>query len=480
MLVLVKIKIQIRFLIIGVIMKKIIFSLFLLFLQSNTGSIPVKKTLSHKELILLEKEVINPQGNTPLHIAVKNKQLHQTELLICSGVSVNSKNHKGETPLHAIITKVLEKDYSEIITLLLKHKADVNTKNIDGEPIVFTLIECFNKRGVNKNSHLDTFKTIIRLFIKNGLNINETDSNGNTLLHIAGKINNRNELKFSIITFLVECGASINAKNIDGRTFLFEFIYSFKNFYSIPKEDFQNNIKKLLQLLIHNGLNINETDSYGNTVLHELYAAPSTLRLIKQTKIEDYIKTLYYHTELCKMFFIKLFIDYGFNNINAKNLDGETGLHKLFYDRNNINIDTIVYLVNHGANINDQDNKGNTPLHNYFISLYPRVSELHFIDLLLFDKIEKIIGLGAHVSIKNKFGKKIIDIIEEIKNKFSHEHQLYITSMLVFQEYTFNYIKRNRDLYFPLTPYAHFELEYRTKELKIIEKLITFLSKIPE
>jgi len=67
-----------------------------------------------------------PNGDHPLHVAVRNKSHKLVLFLLDSGVSANILNEKtGDSPLHAA---AIARDLS-IITLLLDHSADVNVTN---------------------------------------------------------------------------------------------------------------------------------------------------------------------------------------------------------------------------------------------------------------------------------------------------------------------------------------------------------------
>ena len=78
--------------------------------------------------------------HTLLECAAYHGHLEICELLIKHGANVNTKNDKGLTPLHRVAAqrkKTTLKKHIKICELLLKHGADVNAKNNDGNTPIF-------------------------------------------------------------------------------------------------------------------------------------------------------------------------------------------------------------------------------------------------------------------------------------------------------------------------------------------------------
>jgi len=88
---------------------------------------------------------VNKQGDTPLHIAVKLKKLDFIKELIAAGANLNAKNKKLETPLHLAINK----NYIAAIKDLIESGADLNVRDKNGStPLVLGLGG--NNKAVNK------------------------------------------------------------------------------------------------------------------------------------------------------------------------------------------------------------------------------------------------------------------------------------------------------------------------------------------
>ncbi len=96
---------------------------------------------------------------------VSKGELSKAKDFINKGADVNIKNGDGKTPLHIAV----EKNYEDIVRLLLQKNADLNTK----------------------------------------------DNNGNTPLHIAVKNGN-----YFVVKELLRAGADKNIKNNEGKTAL--------------------------------------------------------------------------------------------------------------------------------------------------------------------------------------------------------------------------------------------------------------------
>ena len=97
--------------------------------------IAVKKGYEEMVKILLKKENIdvnkaNKKGNTPLHIALKKRLYYIANSLIAEGkdIDINIANVKGNTPLHIAING----QYVKMIETLLDKGADVNKANFEG------------------------------------------------------------------------------------------------------------------------------------------------------------------------------------------------------------------------------------------------------------------------------------------------------------------------------------------------------------
>ena len=85
----------------------------------------VEKILSENPSMINAK---NPEGMTPLHIAVQNKNEELAALLMKNGPDINIKDNNGITPLHVAVNENSE----NLAKLLIENGADINVKDTEG------------------------------------------------------------------------------------------------------------------------------------------------------------------------------------------------------------------------------------------------------------------------------------------------------------------------------------------------------------
>ncbi|KAK0705582.1 ankyrin repeat-containing domain protein, partial [Lasiosphaeris hirsuta] len=120
----------------------------------------------------------NSEGQTPLHLAVQNKQLSTTRLLVQKGPNIEAADNEGNRPLYVAaeagfhdgaklllesqalvesnnsntgltaLHKAVHGDHLEIAKLLLQHGADVNAKDPEGRTPLCTAVTRRNREMV--------------------------------------------------------------------------------------------------------------------------------------------------------------------------------------------------------------------------------------------------------------------------------------------------------------------------------------------
>lgn len=163
-----------------------------------------------KRLISLKvnTQMIDNKGNNALHLALTRSCSKTVEFLIKSGVSLRQKNVQGKTPL----------------LIAAENAADGNTCSQDE----------------------------LRLLVTNGADINDTDSNGNTVLTLVLSKKSGYGVDPALMTFLLRGHTLINKKNAEGTTALMMACRNAKNFASVA-------------LLIDHGADVNAADNAGKT-----------------------------------------------------------------------------------------------------------------------------------------------------------------------------------------------------------------------
>jgi ankyrin repeat protein len=121
------------------------------------------------------------------------------QLLIDNDADINIKDEDKFTPLHSII-KGNQNNWFECIELLLKNKADVNTK-------------CYYKESGYQETPLITavrneiYIEFIKLLLKNGADVNIADSDGDKAINYA-----YDHHLYDILELLKEYGAEYDGK----------------------------------------------------------------------------------------------------------------------------------------------------------------------------------------------------------------------------------------------------------------------------
>lgn len=161
-----------------------------------------------------------------------------------------------------------------------------------------------------------------QLLAENPTIVNQTDTNGDTLLHIAAAYCQLNSIKL-----LISSGADVNAvTNDDGRTPLFLIISSYKCHAEQCKYDG-------VSFMLQNGAKINIVTQYGYYPL--------------TSAIEDGTFEI-----------VKLLIKYG---ASVRTLPGSRS--PLLYAIELPDEEIVSYLIEHGADVNETYDNGWTPLH---------------------------------------------------------------------------------------------------------------------
>ena len=341
-------------------------------------------------LLKLNQISVNATNNnqaTPLMFACSDGgRLDNMKTLIQYGADINARCINGVTLLH------YASRYSkqEIVEFLLNsNQISVNTTNNDQRtPLMFA---CFD------GGHLDNMKTLIQY----GADINATDINGSTLLHFASRYaeqeivelllksnqisvnatnNNRrtplmlaclNGGRLDNMKTLIQYGADINARDIDGKTLLY-----YASRYS--KQEI------LEFLLISNQISVNATNNNQITLL--MFACFNGGRLDNMktlirygadinAKFNDGSTLLHLASTCSKQEIIEFLLKLNQISVNTTNNDQETPL--MLVCLNGGRLDNMKTLIQYGADINARDINGSTLLH--FASRYAEQEIVEFL-----------------------------------------------------------------------------------------------------
>lgn len=278
-------------------MKILIFTLVLTTLSISTfginyniwSAIQNNDNISLTNIIINNKSIINltnKKGQTPLILAYRENKLELVKSLIIYGADVNCRDNYGYTPLH--------------ISALYKKSIYLNY---------------FNKNEELSNK-IKYHNGIVELLISNGANVNSTNDNGDSPLHLASS----HPGYIEVINILIKHGADINAINISGINPLYYAFLSGQN--------------EIALVLIKSGAKLDlYTDEYGRNTL----------------------------TWCCfygNLDIVKYYINIG-TNVNTKRLNGMSLLHEAAIGGH---LNVVKYLSTKGANVKAIDNLGRSPL----------------------------------------------------------------------------------------------------------------------
>ncbi len=193
------------------------------------------------------KRLVDAGGNVndALHW-VDDKEI--CEYLINNGADVNSLNVDGETPIYSAT------EY-EIINTLIEHGADINIENNRGEtPLNYHVEMCVDVQFCLSAKTLN-------VLIAAGADINTKDYQGSTPFHKLasgwGLYDNDNEFLEYLFDFLLENGGDLYASNTKGLS-------------PIAVSVIQEDSYGFFERAISKGINLNNVDYSGNTILHNL------------------------------------------------------------------------------------------------------------------------------------------------------------------------------------------------------------------
>ena len=306
--------------------------------------------------------MVKPDENTSLHEAIAGHCSKETQQnIIEHGVNVNAVNNGNET---ALITACASAQ-TESIKLLLKMGADPNISNVDGFTSLHAAVcgHCTNEilqDIITHAAYLNTQNILgetalimacfyrqqdsVKFLVEAGSYPNLADNNGNTSLHAAVLGGCRKK----IIQILIDHGADVNTTNKNRETALLLAC--------------EERHVGAMNVLLKRGANPNITGDDGNTCLHNVV------------------------TYECSNDALQALIDHG-ANVNATNHKNQTALMIACLKGT---VDVLHILLKAGADPNIIDIYSNTCIHD--------VVTLRYGDEVL----QTIINHGADVEATNK------------------------------------------------------------------------------
>ena len=286
---------------------------------------------------------------TPLHLVSQcdwgdDPQMTKTaQLLLEHGASVHVQDKNGQVPLHAASHGGL----SGVVALLLKFGADVDAPDNDS----MTPLHLVSQR--HWGDAPEWTKTA-QLLLEHGASVHVRDKNGQVPLHAALPRG-----ASDIAALLLKFGADVDAPDNDSMTPL--------HLVSQPHRGDYTEMTKTAQLLLEHGASVHVRDKNGQVPLHlaSQHGLSGTVELLLKFRADvdaqDTSNMTPLHLSVSSIIQRKNSEIYGFDYPDLWSV-----------------IRTIGLLLEHGANLQMQDDKGETP---FQVAL--RSGEQEVIDALL-------------------------------------------------------------------------------------------------
>ena len=367
---------------------------------------------------------------SPLHIAVQNKDIPIMKRLLQEKFDVNVTACHGITPLKLAIRNNCE----ECAQLLLESGAKISQTDLHKAVYLkrHHIVSLFLKQGVNINHNQYPYPTPLTYAVLN------KDEKMISLL-IDNKANPNIRFSENFIQWNCKYGPYLDLKypsereitpleyafKHDEKTYLHilnQKNYFYHDMHNIFKDISNQEHLNLLEKTIQTGININQKDRFGNTLLHYAkdkktveWLLNNNADILVQNNDEMLPLHLINDKDSVLLLLNKLKEKNVTPNLNLTDEKGNSLLHIAAYNKN---FDLFSFWVDQGLDVNQKNYKWETPLH-----IISNIS-LNVIDEKTFDILKLLIEKKANVNEKNDLSETPLHLA--VKN-----HQLEIVKILI-------------------------------------------------
>ena len=384
--------------------------------------------IESKDIDLDEK---NQNGNTLLHLCLKNNKYKAANWLIKQGVSLSIKNKNHISPIRIAVEKG---DISVIKTIIEYADEDINQVDENGrsllqdavilgnqevaQELINNSIDVNIKDNNNRNVVFDAVaygddKMIDQILSVDGIDLNVIDSTGNTILHDK-KVREDDKLAEK----LLEKGADPTINNDQGDNFLTHVAL---------RGDVGD---AMLKVALHYGGDLKSKTASTNSIMMEVmfsFAKLSEGESNRREGLKDVAKTL---------------IKHGLDT-NAINSDKETSLFEMVRKQD---IEGCAFLLENKVDVNHKNRFHETALS---IAIIKGIENLDIIVLLL--------QYGADPTLRNKHNETVPEVLNSIilhihnfkklqsskilnQISLSGNYMLILKEILDIEDFDFNYL----------------------------------------
>ncbi len=334
---------------------------------------------------------VNARGGTALFAATGAGNRAMVEFLLAHGADVNAINNiHQQTPLFGAV----QKGFAAVTEVLLANKADVNAVDGPGETPLFYAAQ----QGTN----------LIQILLAAGANVNVTNNEGRTPLSFAAE-----KAPPEVVKMLLDAKADPNGGDLDPPLLCAVYEKAAESVQLLLQAGANPNVKGLVDWQPHSSGFYYE-GTYGRGWATPLWLAvdmnqlPIVQLLLKSkadpndTRIEG--ESLLFDA-LWNTNILEALLDAGVQLDARDNVVNQRGT-PLEYAARAKNLAAMEILMKHGANPNDSDINGDTPLHYASNNLNPDLSQKVF---------ELLFNYHANPNVRDGQGKSPLDLVKEME-----------------------------------------------------------------
>lgn len=316
--------------------------------------------------------------------AINNPSAAITELLINNGANLVEKDHEGNTAL--ILAATFNKS-SDVINILLEYGLKINERNKFG-------FDALTMAAYENGNIL-----VIQSLLDNEADIKGTDAEGHTAL-MAAAVRGNDE----VMQYLIKRGADFNAKDKNGLSVLDYYnkrkyleTLGFKiNTFATPSERLSAEFKFIAEN--HHRFNVALKESIladnPDAAVADAIKNLADIDILDENACTTFVNAGLYNSS--RSVLEKLIK--GKANVNASCMEGKTALMFISAQADEKNIPSLQIekaklLLENGAEINHQDNAGNTAL-MYALANHADISY-----------VQTLLDNGADVNLTNNMGE---------------------------------------------------------------------------